>query len=233
VLPFIILKLPRASQRLALFGVFALISLGPPLYAYIMQTNTPSQTSYFWYALYKATENLYIFLAGVLLRMLVEYLNSRPASWLRLRLATALFLISAVATVALLYLGLEHPILAWLHGEKASSLVVGIPFDLLVIPFFASAVLGSPLLGAVLRWRFLAFTGMISYSLFLLHNTVLSLVNIPYFSTAVRDWVAGQDLLGVWAAFSGYALAILAIAFTVSYFSYRYVESPFLSHKPK
>src|SRR5919199_3407686 len=31
LLPFIVLKLPRASQRLALFGLFVLISLGTPL----------------------------------------------------------------------------------------------------------------------------------------------------------------------------------------------------------
>jgi peptidoglycan/LPS O-acetylase OafA/YrhL len=166
--------------------------------------------------------------------MLVEYLNSRPASWLlRLRLATALFLVSAVATVALLYLGLKHPIIARLHGD-ASAIVAGIPFRLLVIAFFASAVLGSPLLRAVLRWRFLAFTGLISYSLFLLHHTVLSMVNIPFIKSGVSTWVPSQDIFGVGAAvFVGYALATLAIAFIVSYFSYRYVESPFLSHKPK
>ncbi|MBD0269890.1 MAG: acyltransferase, partial [Cyanobacteria bacterium Co-bin8] len=228
LLPFIVLKLPRASQCLALFGVCALVALGPPLYAYMMQTYTPTQVSYFWHAVFRATEHLYIFLAGVLLRMLVEYLNSRPAaSWLRLRLATALFLISAVATVALLYLGLKHPLIAGLHGE-ASSLVVGIPFTLIVIAFFASAVLGSPLLRAVLSWRFLAFTGVISYSMFLLHHPLLNVVTIPYLSTGFRDWVAGQGLFGVWAGFSGYALATLAIAFIVSYFSYRY--GPTLRH---
>ncbi len=234
LLPFIVLKLPRASQRLGLFGVCALVALGPPLYAYMMQVVLPSQGSLFWYALFEAMKNLYVFLAGVLLRMLVEYLNSRPGSWLlQLRLATALFLVSAVATVALLYLGLKHPILAGLRGD-ASAIVSGIPFRLLVIAFFASAVLGSPLLRAVLRWRFLAFTGVISYSLFLLHHTVLSTVTKPYFSAAVRDWVPSQDIFGVGAAvFVGYALATLALAFIVSYFSYRYVESPFLSHKPK
>ncbi len=112
--------------------------------------------------------------------------------------------------------------------------MVGIPFKLLVIAFFASAVLGSPLLRAVLRWRFLAFTGVISYSMFLLHHTVLAIVNIPFIKTGLSSWVPSQDLFGVGAAvFVGYVLAILAIAFIVSYFSYRYIESPFLSYKPK
>ena len=115
LLPFLVLKLRRVSQRLALLGVFALITLGPRLYTYMAQTmpdpnSTPSLN--FQYVLGMATSYMYIFLAGVLLRMLVEYLNNRPASKIRLRLATALFLISALATLALLCLGLEHPAIA-------------------------------------------------------------------------------------------------------------------------
>ena len=74
---------------------------------------------------------------------------------------------------------------------------------------------------------------MISYSMFVLHNTVLVMVAIPYFLPVARDWVAGQGSLAVGAVFSSYALAILAIIFTISYLSYRYIESPFLSYKPK
>ena len=234
LLPFLVLKLRRVSQRLAVFGVFALITLGPRVYTYMAQTmpdpnSTPSLN--FQYVLGTATSYMYIFLVGVLLRMLVEYLNNRPASKIRLRLATALFLISAVSMVVLPFF-LEHPTIAALHGDP-SWIVVGIPFDLIVIAFFASAVLGSPLLRRVLRWRFLAFTGVISYSMFLLHDTVLRMVAEPYFLPAIRQWVAGKGLLVVWAGFCGYTVAILAIAFIISYPSYRYVESPFLSYKPK
>jgi peptidoglycan/LPS O-acetylase OafA/YrhL len=239
LLPFIVLKLPRVSQRLALFGVFALISLALKLYPYMAQTipdpaNPPSLN--FWYVLGMATSYLYIFLAGVLLRMLVEYFNSQPASRLQPRLAQlamAIFLIGAASIVALAYLGMKHSIIATVQGQAPWLLIgIGMPIDLIVIALFASAVLGSPLLCAVLRWKFLAFTGLISYSMFLLHNTVVVMAS-PYFLPVVRDWVAGQGSLAVWAVFSGYALAILAIVFTISYLSYRYIESLFLSYKPK
>jgi peptidoglycan/LPS O-acetylase OafA/YrhL len=97
----------------------------------------------------------------------------------------------------------------------------------------------------VLKWRFLAFTGMFSYSLFLLHDMVLRLLispgysvlptlGLPDLSTAVRGWVAGQNSFAVSvAAFSGYTLAFLLVAFPISYLSYRYIERPFLSYRPK
>jgi peptidoglycan/LPS O-acetylase OafA/YrhL len=234
--PFILLKLPWVSQRLVLFGVFALISLVTRLYPYIVQI-IPDPPSFFLYVLDMAQAYvfIYIFLAGVLLRMLVEYLNSRPASQLRLRLArlaTAFFLIGAVSIVALLYLGMKHPIIAAAQGQTPWPLAYT-TIELIVIAFFASAMLGSPLLRVVPKWRFLAFTGVISYSLFLLHNTVLVMVATPYFLPAVRDWLVGRGSLAVWATFSGYTLVTLAIAFTLSYLGYRYIESPFLSYKPK
>jgi peptidoglycan/LPS O-acetylase OafA/YrhL len=235
LLPFIVLKFPRISQRLALFGVFALISLANRLYLYLMQiVPDPSAPAPITGVVHlpNVTFYLYIFLGGVLLRTLVEYLNDRSASRLRFRLATALFLISAVSMVALLYLGMKHPMLAMLQGQTSWPLL-GIPIDLLAIAFFASLLLGSPLLRAVFKWRFLAFIGVISYSLFLLHNTVLMVVARPLLSPAIRDWVVDRGQLAVWAAFSGYTLAILAVVLTLSYFSYRYIESPFLSYKPK
>jgi peptidoglycan/LPS O-acetylase OafA/YrhL len=254
LLPFIVLKLPRTSSRLALFGVFALITLiirlslyeslkayaGDPLALATWKPSVLANTAYY------ATQFLYIFLAGVLLRTLVEYLNGRPASRLRLRLATALFLVSAASMVVLLCLGMKQTSIFLLQGNPLGVLM-GTPVDLLVIAFFASAVLGSPLLGAVLKWRFLAFTGMISYSLFLLHNMVIRLLTHSYYSsssvlpkaalpdlsTAVRDWVVGQGSFAVWVAFSGYTLVILVVSFPLSYLSYRFIERPFLSSKPK
>jgi peptidoglycan/LPS O-acetylase OafA/YrhL len=232
LLPFIVMKLPRVSQRLALFGVFALISLAIRLYLYMAQIVPDPANPNFWLVLAATTFYLYLFLAGVLLRRLVEYLNIQPASRLRPQLSTALFLIGAMSIVAVLYLDMKHPTIAMLQGQASWSLL-GIPIDLLALVFFASLLLGSPLTRAVFRWRFLAFTGMISYSLFLLHSTVIMVVAIPYFRPVIRYWVIGEGPLVVWAAFSCYTLAILAIAFTVSYFSYRYIESPFLSYKPK
>jgi peptidoglycan/LPS O-acetylase OafA/YrhL len=148
--------------------------------------------------------------------------------------------------VTLLCLGMKHTSIFMLQGNPLGALM-GMPVDLLVIAFFASAVLGSPLLGRVFKWRFLAFTGMISYSLFLLHNLVIRLLTHSYYSSssvlpkaalpdlpgAVRDWVVGQGSFAVWAAFSGYTLVILAVVFPLSYLSYRYIERPFLSSKPK
>ena len=241
LLPLIVLKLPRVSQRLALFGAFALISLALRLYAYVTEIvpNPTAPPSFsFSYVLGIATSFLYIFLAGVLLRMLVEYLNSRPESHLRLWLswlATIFFLIGAVSIVVLAYQGMKHPTLAAAQGEIPWLLIgIQVPFELIVIAFFAAGVLGSPLLRTVLKWRPLAFTGRISYSMFLLHNTVLVMVATPYLVPALGDWVASQSsLLAVWVAFSGYVLVILTIVFTISYLSYRYIERPFLSYKPK
>ena len=240
LLPFIVLKLTRVSQRLALFGVFAFIALAGRLYASMAQiipdfSSPSSLLSGYVVSVGTSTYYVYICLAGVLLRMLVEYLNSRPESRLQLRLAQlsmAIFLIGAASIVALDHLGMKHPLVAEARGQTSWLLIYNI-VELITIAFFTSVVLGSPLLRAVLRWRFLAFTGMISYSMFVLHNTVLVMVAIPYFLPVARDWVAGQGSLAVGAVFSSYALAILAIIFTISYLSYRYIESPFLSYKPK
>ncbi len=234
LLPFIVLKFPRVSQRLALFGVFALTSLASRLFIYMahLVPDPSNPATYKGMFHVSVTFFLYIFLAGVALRTLVEYFNERPASLLRHRLATTLLLISAVSMVALLYLGLTPASIAMAQGQQSWTLV-GIPLELVAIAFFTSLMLGSPLLRAVFRWRFLAFIGVISYSLFLLHNTVLMVVARPLLSPAIRDWVVDRGQLAVWAAFSGYTLAILAVVLTLSYFSYRYIESPFLRHKPK
>jgi peptidoglycan/LPS O-acetylase OafA/YrhL len=254
LLPFIILKFRRLSSRITLFGVFALITLLYRLYLYYnydVDANAGDPAALFHShpitfivgaALYH-TQFVCICLAGVLLRMLVEYFNGRPASRLRPRLATALFLISTGTMGMWLCLGLKHPLFLNLEGNPL-GLLIQTPIDLLVIAFFASAVLGAPPLRRVLKWRFLAFTGMISYSMFLLHDVVLRLltypphsvlprIGLPDLSTAVRGWVASQDSLAALAAFSCYTLVFLMVAFPISYLSYRYVESPFLSYKPK
>jgi peptidoglycan/LPS O-acetylase OafA/YrhL len=125
---------------------------------------------------------------------------------------------------------MKSPFLAMAQGQTSWSLLL-MPEDLIVTAFFASVLLGSPLPRAVLRWRFLAFVGMISYSMFLLHHTVLLMA--AHFLPGIGNWMTGRSSFAVWAAFSGYALAILMMAGTIAYFSYRYIESPFLRYKPK
>lgn len=48
--------------------------------------------------------------------------------------------------------------------------------EALVILLFVAVLLGSPMLKPVMTWRPLAFFGKISYSVFLLHTTVLFLI---------------------------------------------------------
>lgn len=247
----IIITFSRVSSRLTLFGVFALITLISRLFNYYNFDVDPGDPVALFNAhpifglVFEAIYNiqfLYIFLAGVLLRMLVEYFNGRPASWLRTWLATALFLISTGSMGVLIYLGIKHPIFLTIEGNPLAVLIE-VPVNLIVITFFASAILGSPLLRGILKWRFLAFTGMISYSLFLLHDIVLALladpeqsvlpkIGLPDLSNAVGGWVGAQNSFAVLAvAFCGYILVFMVVTFPISYLSYRYIESPFLSYK--
>lgn len=48
--------------------------------------------------------------------------------------------------------------------------------EALVILLFVAVLLGSPALKPVMNWRPLVFFGKISYSVFLLHTTVLFLI---------------------------------------------------------
>jgi len=92
-------------------------------------------------------------------------------------------------------------------------------------------VLGAPMLSGMLRWKPLAFVGMISYSMFLIHSTVMAMIaryTLPY----VRGLaVSAQSSLMVWGAFFAYALGVFAVIAIISYLGYRYIESPFLLRK--
>jgi peptidoglycan/LPS O-acetylase OafA/YrhL len=248
LLPFLILKLPRLSQRLTLFGVLFFVSLASQVYMaqhvdLLVQPIVTGQIGEFnpaWYLRLLPTTYLYLFLAGVLLRMVVERLEARPTPRLQPHFALVLFSLSALFLVILPLLAPHLVIFPYLdpqtglfkHGELWAQILVAVLNNVMLIAFFASALLGAPLLRKVLSWRPLAFIGMISYSMFLLHQTIILVLFRP-FLVRVRAWIAGAGDLVAWAAFLGYSFGVLAAAVAVSYLSYRYIESPFLRYKPK
>src|SRR3982751_5669237 len=95
--------------------------------------------------------DLWLFVAGVLLRMLIEHLDEkRPGdSWPIL--AFSLFAGSSVLLVLASYVQ---------FFRDAMDLRVMIT-DWLAIPFFAAVLLGSPVLSKILSWRLLGFVGVI------------------------------------------------------------------------
>ena len=227
ILPLLVLKFRGLWSRLAVFAALFGLSLATrllmgigffdmlPVVGEAMKGNR----MYFF-----PTTLLYLFLAGVLLRMMVERLGD--GRWLTgwRPHASSLAAVTAVATVVLL------PYLFLPKGLPRSPLAV--VAELMVVVFFACALLGAPLLRPLLRWRPLMFVGKISYSLFLLHMTVIFL-SARYLLFGLRPWFPEQSDAVVWASFAGYAVAVLAIAIPFSYLSYRYIESPFLRRKPK
>jgi peptidoglycan/LPS O-acetylase OafA/YrhL len=164
--------------------------------------------------------HLFLFISGVLLRMMVERLGNNQAKlWWRPLVASVLLLASVSLYVS--------------HPFFASPLVFGLADgEIVAVGFFASAVLGAPFLRRVLRWKPLAFIGVISYSLYLLHGVVLARVAM-YILQPVRSVAAsGGSSLTIWIVFSAYALGLLVASIIISYLSYRYIESPFLRRKP-
>jgi peptidoglycan/LPS O-acetylase OafA/YrhL len=78
----------------------------------------------------------------------------------------------------------------------------------------------------------LEFFGKISYSVFVLHTTVIFLI----FRYVLFEYRAQLTVLEgpiVWTLFALYGLVALAITIVVSYLSFRFIESPFLRRKPK
>ena len=231
LLPFIVLKLPRLSQRLILFGALTLVSLATWTYIALnsepFDFQAPGFTDFYFSRL--PSTHLYLFLAGVLLRMLVERLNTQPMpERVQSLLASILFLASTLFLVTCPYLLMD---VGQATTGPATMLV-----NLMVIAFFASALLGAPLLRGVLSWRPLAFIGMISYSLFVFHATVIVVCTYfynTYLRRVAKHLLAHQSWQGEWLHFGAYALVILAVSGAISYLSYRYIEGPFLRYKPK
>ena len=79
----------------------------------------------------------------------------------------------------------------------------------------------------------MSFIGLISYSMFVFHQTILKLVS-GYFlrEPAIVDWVK-QSLLTQWVGFGVFVLVMAILIGIASYLGYRFIESPFLRRKPK
>jgi peptidoglycan/LPS O-acetylase OafA/YrhL len=234
LVPLVILKLPLLWQRLVLFVVLFLIGL----YTHGLATQAFDTTATFAYGQMNPNTFyerlpitlLYLFFAGVLLRMMVEWLNARPVSPLQPYIALALFLSSLVAFV------IAKPDLRFLNPESLGWTVVDIPRlvqHVALIGFFASALLGAPILRRLLKWRPLSFIGLISYSMFVFHFTVIVLFDAYFLrGEGVKDWLV-RDPVTMWASFLFYFLFMFVAICVISYFGYRYIESPFLRIKPK
>lgn len=231
MLPFVVLKLPRLWQRLLLLG--ALILVSQAVRGYVLSGLAPGSAEAIELGVYLnhlPITHLYLFIGGMLLRMLVGRLDGRPEGRLRSVLASTMLLISVSYLLTFPYLGVEVAVALHLPPRLLVDLMMG--------AFFASALLGGPLVRGVLTWRPLVFVGVISYSLFLLHQTVLIrlsvfLVNDLRAIEPLKAWIEKEGSLMAWATFSLYALATLAVSCAVSYLGYRFVEAPFLRHKPK
>jgi peptidoglycan/LPS O-acetylase OafA/YrhL len=216
LLPLLILKIRGLYQRLALFGALIIISMTSKGLSHASTAIIPetalSRNYHF------PLNYLWLFVAGVLLRMLVEHLNEKRSGGSWPTLAFLLFVSSSTIFALSPYVSiLKGPD----HFRKG-----------LVILFFTAALLGSPVLSWILARRPLAFVGEISYSLFLLHNSVLLLAK-TYAFPLLKKQSALLEGAAVWLTFAGYAGTVLIVAGALSYLSYRYIESPFLRIKPK
>lgn len=226
LLPFLVLKFRSLAWRLAILAVLMIVSVATRL---LMAGGFFDSLPVFGDALagsrmyFYPTTLLYLFLVGVVLRMMVGRIEEGNGSG-RLRRIAAL-----VATVVPVVVLAVIPLLV---GRRLLTSPLEIVAEAMVILFFVAALLGSPLLKPVLRLRPLMFIGKISYSLFVLHMTVIYLT-VRYVLFQARPWLATQDPATVWASFSAYAIFVVVAALILAYLSYRYIESPFLRRKPK
>jgi peptidoglycan/LPS O-acetylase OafA/YrhL len=231
MLPLLVLKFRKLRQRIVILALLLLVSLATRLLmAYDVNLLPMLDVSgevfgrnrmYFF-----PTTPLYLFLVGMLLRMMVERRNEAGRGPGRRQLFVA-----SVLTVVPAALLSVFPYLIMPQGKLLGSPWAMIA-ETMVISMFASALLGSPILKPILKWGLLTFFGRISYSLFLLHGTVI-LVILAYVLPAVAPGLADQGGLTVWATFVAYAFVVLAVSGTLAYLSFRYIESPFLRIKPK
>ena len=225
LLPFVVTLLPRLRQRLALSGLLFILSLG--VQVYIGQSGLRSVEALesgalnLWF-LSELPIVMFLFIVGGLLRMTTERLgNQKQSRWLPL--VSSALLLASLLLYALQLLFTAYPFVGEIldNGEIA------------VIAFFASAVLGAPLLSKVLRWKPLAFIGLISYSMYLLNDIIYAVAGAAGILDLIRDWAASEgSSLTVWIAFFAYTVGLLEVCIIVSYLSYRYVERPFLRCKP-
>jgi peptidoglycan/LPS O-acetylase OafA/YrhL len=85
----------------------------------------------------------------------------------------------------------------------------------------------------LLDWKPLAFVGLISYSMFVFHQTVLLFVmrNI-LLKEWFEDWIT-QRALHDWGGFLLYFVLVYAAIGLVAYLGFRFIETPFLRLKPR
>jgi len=234
LLPLIILKLTKLWHRVVLFVVLLAVSFPTQILAsqsvgarheFVYGEMNPFQ----FYSSFPTTL-LYLFLAGVLLRMLVEHLSGRPAPRWQAPVAFILFVVSSSYTILRPGLGFLHMSILGKTGNMILSFTIR---DLVLFFFFASAVLGAPVLRRLLRWKPLSFVGLVSYSMFVFHQTVLMLISTNVLNReSVQDFIKGSTLT-MWGSFGAYILFVFTVVLIISYLGYRYIESPFLRIKPK
>jgi peptidoglycan/LPS O-acetylase OafA/YrhL len=175
----------------------------------------------------------------MLLRMMVE----RHADAGRQPGNRQLLLASALSVVPIALLSV-FPYLIMKQREVLSSPMAFFG-EAMVILIFVSILLGSPVLRPILGWRPVVFFGEISYSLFLLHSSVIFgvigavLLAVSSWSAdpsavyAIPTWVANQSGPTIWAIFLTFTFVVLVTSVPLAYLSYRYIESPFMRIKPK
>lgn len=112
---------------------------------------------------------------------------------------------------------------------SVSDLLSDLAVILTTMLVFGCLVAGAAPIRRLLRARMLAFCGVMSYSVFLLHTTVIRLLG--EFQLASED--AEQALFGsTWATFGAFLLATMLVSGGLGYLSYRFIESPFMRRKP-
>jgi len=143
LLPLFVLVFRSARQRIVIFAVLYAASLPAQIYVArnVMERARIPYGEPDWLSFWAGfpTTLLYLFAAGMLLRMLVERLNHAPA-WL----PPAAFGLFVLSFAELAGFGLAAPLLSVLPSV-AGEVARVVASDLAIIGFFASALLGAPL----------------------------------------------------------------------------------------
>lgn len=173
LLPLVVLKVPGQRIRLAIFG--SLVIIAALLRALIVPgVDDPASLDVginLWYLAFLPS-HLAAFAAGVALRASIERLGPRPLA------ASILFFVSASFLVLCPYFFSDYETLSGPWGMLV---------DLTMYAFLASILLGA--LSGVPGARPLAFVGRMSYSLFLLHQTVIGFGIVLFI-----DWGGSRPL---------------------------------------
>ncbi len=154
------------------------------------------------------------------------YARGRPGAerWLASRwAATAVWVVLVLILGQLLDLatrvgeGMVFRELHWLHGLEALCWAL----------FLAVLVSARPVGAGLLVNSFFAFTGKISYSLFLVHQPILFFMLYPLVSSLEADELLVSP--SVW----GLSALAIAVSCAVALVTYRWVELPFLRLKER